>query len=345
MAVTELAFPTRVDGLDKVTGAATYAADITRPGMLWGKILRSPYPHTRIISIDTSKARALPGVHAVLTGADLPEHYLVGRAMRDMPVLARGVVRFVGEKVAAVAAESREIAEDALNLIEVVYEELPAVFDPVEAIQPGAPLVHEPDWVRAHRTPTQIVADYPNSVSHALLGASEDEVLAALARADRVFEHQYHTPIQHQVYLEPHSCLVEVDERGIAHIWASQKAPFLLLTYLAEGIGLPREQVELHMLPLGGDFGGKGSFMDVPLAYLLSKESGRPVKMIMSYQEELLAGNPRHPATVVIKSGFSSDGKLLACWLRTYYNSGAYAAFKPGAAPRGYSRSSPLRRA
>src|SRR3712207_1543639 len=109
MAVAEVAFPPRIDGFDKVTGAATYAADITRPAMLWGKILRSPYPHARIISIDTSAAKALPGVHAVLTGADLPEDYLIGRAMRDMPVLARDVVRFVGEKVAAVAAESREI--------------------------------------------------------------------------------------------------------------------------------------------------------------------------------------------------------------------------------------------
>jgi CO/xanthine dehydrogenase Mo-binding subunit len=338
MAATELGVPTRIDGEAKVTGGATYAADVSRPGLLYGRILRSPYPHARIVTIDTSKARALPGVHAVLTGQDLPEHYLIGRAMRDMPVLARDEVRFAGEKVAAVAAESRDIAEEALNLIEVQYEELPAVFDPVEAIQPGAVLVHEPDWVRAHRTPTQIVADYPNSVSHALLGAEGTEIEQALASADHVFEHTYHTPLQHQVYLEPHSCLVEIDEQGIAHIWASHKAPFLLLNYLDEGIGLPREQVHIHMLPLGGDFGGKGSFMDIPLAYLLAKESGRPVKMTMTYNEELLAGNPRHSATVVIKSGFSSDGRLLACWLRTYYNSGAYAAFKPGAAATiGYS--------
>ncbi|MEA2642741.1 MAG: hypothetical protein QOF51_4135 [Chloroflexota bacterium] len=329
---------TRIDGVDKVTGAATYAADIDRAGQLWGKALRSPYPHARIVALDVSGAKALTGVHAVLTGGDLSPAFLVGRAMRDMPVLAQDVVRFAGEKVAAVAAETREIAEAALELIEVRYEELPAVFDARVAIQPGAPLVHEPEWVRQHRTPTQIVAEYPNSVSHALLGAELSEIEAGLASAPYVFEHTFHTPRQHQAYLEPHSCIVEVDPHDVAHIWASNKVPFLLLDYLREGIGLARAQVEIHMLPLGGDFGGKGSFMDVPLAYFLARASKRPVKMIMSYGEELLAGNPRHAATIVVKSGFAPDGRLVACWLRTYYNSGAYAAFKPGAAATiGYS--------
>jgi CO/xanthine dehydrogenase Mo-binding subunit len=329
MAATRLADTnTRVDGVEKITGEARYAADIVRPGMLHAKVLRSPYAHASIRSIDTSRALALPGVAAVLTGADLSE-YLVGRSMRDMPILAHDRVRFVGEKVAAVAAIDVETAEEAVNLVEVDYEELPAVFDPIEAMAPNAPLVHEADWVRAHKTPTQNVADYPNSVSNPMYGASPAEVEAALARATHVFEHTFHTPVQHQAHLEPHCCLVEIDEHGVAHIWASNKAPYLLLDYLREGLGLGRSQVEVHILPLGGDFGGKGSFMDIPLVYFLAQATGRPVRMLMTMTEELIAGNPRHSATINVRSGFDGDGKLVARWTRTYYNSGAYAAFKP----------------
>src|SRR5262249_39805852 len=147
--------------------------------------------------------------------------------------------------------------------------------------------------------------------------------------ADHVFEHTFHTPIQHQMYLEPHTCLVEFDDRGIAHIWASNKAPFLLLDYLRLGLGITRDQVEIHMLPLGGDFGGKGCFMDIPLFSWLAKESGGPVKMTMRMTEDLMAANPRHSATVVVKSGFTREGKLVARYTRAYYNSGGYAAFKP----------------
>src|SRR5205823_1511783 len=299
--------------------------------MLWARALRSPLPHARIVSIDAGRARALPGVHAVLTGRDLPD-YRVGRSMRDMPILAREKVRFVGEKVAAVGAEDGETAERALGLIEVEYDELPAVFDPVEATRPGAPLIHDPRDVRAWATPQQVVADYPNSVSNPIFGVSAEEVQVALDGAARVFEHTFRTLGQHQGYLEPHACLVELDPPeadGVAHIWASNKAPFLLFDYLRQGLGLRREQLEFHMLPLGGDFGGKGSFMDIPLVYLLAKETRRPVKMVMSFSEELMAGNPRHAAVINVRSGFDADGRLVARWTRSYYASGAYAAFKP----------------
>jgi CO/xanthine dehydrogenase Mo-binding subunit len=287
----------RVDSVGKVTGATRYAADVVRPGMIYAKVLRSPYPHARIVSIDTSRARALPGVHAVLTGQDIAD-YLLGRSMRDIPILAREKVRFVGEKVAAVAADTEEIAEAALGLIDVEYEELPAVFDPIEAIQLGAPLVHDPNWVGAHKTPAQQVAEYPNSVSNPIYGASEAEVEAAMAAAPHVFEHEFHTPIQHQLYLEPHCATVELDEQGVAHVWASNKAPYLLLDYLREGMGLTRPEVDVTILPLGGDFGGKGSFMDIPLAYLLARSTGRPVRLQMTMTEELIAANPRHSATI-----------------------------------------------
>src|SRR5439155_16077751 len=221
----------------------------------------------------------------------------VGRSMRDMPLLARGKVRFIGEKVAAVAADDRATAEEALALIEVEYDELPAVFDPIEAMRPHAPLVHDPRDVRAWATPKQVVPEYPNGVSSPSWGVTEDEVRRALEAAEQVFEHTFRTPSQHQGYLEPHACLVELDPPGadgVAHIWASNKAPFLLLDYLRRALGLRREQLQIHLLPLGGDFVGKGSFMDIPLSYLLARATQRPVKMVMTYGEELIAGNPRH---------------------------------------------------
>lgn len=318
----------RIDGQEKVRGAAKYAADIHLPGMLYGAVLRSPFPHASLSAIDVDAARALPGVHAVLTGGDLPDARL-GRGMRDMPVLTRDKVRFVGEKVVGIAAESKAVADQALSLIRVDYDELPAVFDPFEAMRPGAPLIHEAEKVRAWKAPQQVVPDYPNGVSAPAYGASLEEVQRALQSADRVIEHTLRTPIQHQAYLEPHACLVDVSSDGVAHIWASQKAPILLATYLEEGLGLTRDQMDIHMLPVGGDFGGKGSFMDVPLAYFLSRASERPVKMVMSYTDELVAANPRHACTLVIASGVNADGTIVARWLRAYFSSGGYAAFKP----------------
>lgn len=319
----------RVDARAKVSGSALYAADVSRPGMLIGAILRSPLPHARIVSIDTSAAHALPGVHAVLTGADIPPDARFGRNMRDVPVLARDKVRFVGEKVAAVAAESAEIAEAALRLIDVTYEELPAVFDPLEAIQLGAPLVHDREIVRAWATPRQVVPDYPNGVSAPAYGASVEDVQRALDSAERVFEHTFHTPRQHQVFLEPHACVVEVNDRRVTHVWASHKAPLVLSGYLAEGLGLTRDELDIHMMWLGGDFGGKGTVMDVPVAYFLAKASGRPVKVAMTMLEELTAGNPRHACTTIVRTGVNRDGQIVARWLRSYFNSGAYAGFKP----------------
>jgi len=318
----------RIDGVEKVTGSATYAADVSRPGMLHAKILRSTVPHARIVSIDASRALALPGVRVVLTGADLPP-VRIGRSMRDMPVLAQGKVRFIGEKVAAVAADTLEIALQALDLIDVEYEELPAVFDPLDAMEPNAPVIHDPAEVRAQATPKQQPGDYPNSVSAPVWGVSETDIKQVFASAAHTFEHTFRTPVQHQGYLEPHACIVELDDRDVAHIWASNKAPFLLLDYLRLGLGLTREQVEIHMLPLGGDFGGKGSFMDIPLAYFLAKAARRPVKLVMTFAEELMAANPRHSAVITVRSAFDGGGKLVGRWTRSVYNSGAYAAFKP----------------
>ncbi|HLI28958.1 MAG TPA: xanthine dehydrogenase family protein molybdopterin-binding subunit [Chloroflexota bacterium] len=315
----------RVEGRAKVTGSERFAADIVLPGMLWGKVLRSPYAHARIVRIDTRRARALPGVHAVLTGADLPPDTRQGRRLRDLPVLATERVRFVGDKVAAVAADLPDLAEEALSLIEVEYEPLPAVFDPLEAIRPEAPLLH-PDLQR-YRVPDQRIPDIPNVCSWEQW--RKGDVQEGFRQAVHVFEDTFRTPAQHQVYLEPHSCLVRLREDGMVDVWASNKAPYLLKGYLAATLGLPERVFAIHLLAVGGDFGGKGSPMDIPIAYFLAQATGRPVRITMTYTEELMAANPRHGAVVRVKLGLDAEARLVACQTQIYYNSGAYAAMKP----------------
>ena len=320
----------RGEGPDKVTGKSVYAADVSLPGMLWGKVLRSPFPHARIISIDTTQAKAVPGVLAVITGADLPDS-LVGRRLRDMPVLARDVVRFVGEKVAAVAAETQEAAEEALLLIDVGYEELPAVFDAHEAMAPGAPVLH-PEMSGYEGLP-QPESDINNVFAHITWGQGDmDE---GFAEADLVFEHTFNAQLMHQAYIEPHACVVSAESTGQVQVWINNKDPYALREQLAAVWGIAEDRIVLHPCSIGGDFGGKGSFMDAPLCYYLSLHSGRPVKMVMDYIQELMAANPRHPATMTIRSGVKRDGTLVARQARVVFDSGGYGAFKPTVYLRG----------
>ena len=320
-----------------------YAADVSLPGMLWGKVLRSPFPHARIVSIDTTAAKAVPGVHAVITAADLPDS-LVGRRLRDMPVLARGVARFAGEKVAAVAAETQEAAEEALLLIDVQYEELPAVFDAHEAMDPGAPTLH-PEMPSYEGLP-QPESDINNVFAHITWG--QGDVNEGFAEADLVFEHTFNAQLMHQAYIEPHACVVSVEpprpepvegaepvEGQKVHLWINNKDPYALREQLAAVWGMDEERIVMHPCSIGGDFGGKGSFMDAPLCYYLSLHSGRPVKMVMDYIQELMAANPRHPATMTIRSGVKRDGTLVARQARVVFDSGGYGAFKPTVYLRG----------
>ncbi|MDA1272332.1 MAG: xanthine dehydrogenase family protein molybdopterin-binding subunit [Chloroflexi bacterium] len=320
----------RGEGPDKVTGKSVYAADISLPGMLWGKVLRSPYPHARIIGIDTSKALALPGVRAVVTGQDLPETK-IGRRLVDMPVLAQGVVRFVGEKVAAVAADDPETASEALLLIDVEYEELTPVFDAEAAMAAGAPTLH-PDlesYVGLPQPPSGI----NNAFAHMTWGKGDIE--QGFQESDLVFEHTFNAQLMHQAYIEPHACVVSAEDTGQVNIWANNKDPYMLRDQLAATWSVPAESIVLHPCSIGGDFGGKGSFMDVPLCYYLSKAAGRPVKMVMDYIQELMAGNPRHPAVMTIKTGVMKDGTIMARQARAVFDSGAYGAFKPTVYLRG----------
>ena len=322
------------EGPEKVSGQALYAADLLLPGMLWGKVLRSPYPHAHILRIDTARARQVPGIHAVLTGQDLPDRR-VGRLLRDIPVLARDRVLFVGEKVAAVAAETLEAAEEALNLIDVVYEELPPVFDPVEAMQSSAPTLH-PQMASYQGLP-QPVAMVNNVFAHN--SWSKGDIADGFRAADLIFEHTFTAQLMHQAYIEPHACVVHIDDNGRAQVWANNKGPFMLRDQLAAVWGMSKEQIRVNPTSIGGDFGGKGSFMDVPLCYYLALHSGRPVKMVMDYVQELMAGNPRHPALITLKTGVTRDGRILAHQARTVFNSGAYGAFKPRVYIRGADHS------
>jgi CO/xanthine dehydrogenase Mo-binding subunit len=316
----------RVDGAAKVSGKARYTADRMPDWIVWGKVLRSSLPHARIVHIDVSKARKLPGVLAVLTGTDVPSR-LFGRQLRDMPILAKERVRFVGEKVAAVAAESADIAEEAATLIDVEYQELPGVFDSFEAIREGAPILHE-DLARYANAPRP-VPEFPNVHSHVnwRLGNCEK----GFEQSDFVFEQTFTTQRSHQAYLEPHACLVALGPDHRMSIWSSNKVPFQSKQYLCELLGIDPADVLFHLSPVGGDFGGKGSLMDLPLAYTLAKVIGRPVKMVMTYSEELAAGNPRHPSVIKIKTGVKRGGKLWAREIKMVFDSGAYAAFKPNA--------------
>src|SRR5215813_7020548 len=324
-----------VEGPAKVTGRALYTADVTLPGMLWGKCLRSPFPHARILSVDVAQARQLPGVHAVLTGADLPEVRL-GRFLLDIPVLARDRVRFVGEKVVAVAAESPDIAEEALALIDVQYEELPTVFEPLAAMHEQAPRLHEqaasythPPIPEAflHGAEVQFFPAIPNVVSQVFY--RHNDLAAGFAQAAHVFEHTFVVPSVHQGYIEPHACMVAIEPTGKINVWLANKTPFIARGQLAAALGVPEERIRVNAVAIGGDFGGKGSLMDSVLCYYLAQHTGRPVKMVMTYTEELMAGNPRHAAVLTLRTGVTRDGRLTARQAKLIFNCGAYGAFIP----------------
>ncbi len=318
----------RAEGPDKVTGRTIYAADVNLPGLLWGKILRSPYPHARIRRIDCARASQLAGVKAVITGQDCLGHFM-GKKIRDMPVLCSDVVRFVGDRVAAVAAETFEIAEEALALIDVDYEELPSVCDPLEAMQADAPRIHE-NVAAYEGAPQKLLAlDVPNGLTR--LAWHKGDVEQGFREADLVLEHTFRIPGRHQGYIEPHAGVVAIEPDGRIQVWASTKNPFGTRGQLARALRLPEERIRINAVNVGGEFGGKGDALELPIAYFLARESGYPVKIVMSYAEELMAGNPAHPTAVTVRSGVKRDGRIVARSLRAIHASGAYGALKSNA--------------
>jgi CO/xanthine dehydrogenase Mo-binding subunit len=315
---------TRSEGRDKVSGRTIYATDIVLPNMLWAKALRSPISYGRITKIDVSKAAALPGVGAVVTGADV-KNLLIGRRIYDMPILADGIVRFIGEKIAAVAAESEAIAEAAVDLIDIKYEELEPLHDPQKAAKPSATLIH-PN-VQSYRGLLHAI-DAPSNVFVDMTWKKAD-VEAGFREADIIVENTFTTQPVHQAYIEPHSCVVQANGSHGGDIWACSKVPFALREQVANAFKTSVDDFIVHPCYIGGCFGGKGDFMDVPVCYVLSSKAGRPVKMLMDYSDEFVAGNPRHAAVVSVKSGVKKDGRLTAHQLEFLFDSGAYAAFKP----------------
>lgn len=318
----------RVEGWLKVTGQARYTADLDVPGVLWAEFLHSPVPHARIVSIDTSAAKALPGVHAVLTGADIgPVRF--GRQLFDWPVLAYERVLYVGERVAAVAAESPEIAAEAVSLISVEYEALPAVFDPEEALRADAPVLH-PGADRYHyaagRRPP---LPHPNLQGYDLSRKGEADIERVFASAAHVFEDVYAAPRQHQGYLEPHACVIWIEDDGTVRVRTTNKAPFGLRYQLSVVSGVPQELIVVDSSFIGGDFGGKGHSIEDFACYFLAKATGRPVKAVMSYVDELLSADPRHSARFYLRTAVSADGRILAHETRAYFNGGAYGGAKP----------------
>ncbi|MBV8085368.1 MAG: xanthine dehydrogenase family protein molybdopterin-binding subunit [Chloroflexi bacterium] len=318
----------RVDGDLKVTGAMPYAADLRVDNALHVAVVRSSRPHARIVRIDTAAARAVPEVACVLTGADVP-HTRTGRGMRDVPVLAIDKVRFVGEMVAAVAAADAEIAEQAAALIAVEYEDLPAVFDPLAALEPGAPVIHDQPWTYAKCARTE---EGPANLIATARKTAGGDVDDALANADRVFERTFRTQKIHQGYIEPHCCVVYLEAGQKAHVWSCNKSPYALRNQLSGTFDMPVEDILVHSAAIGGDFGGKGSPMDIPLCLEFSRRTGRPVRMERAYSEELQAGDPAPSSVSTIRMGVGSDGRIQAFKMRTLLNAGAYGGFTASAA-------------
>ena len=299
----------RLDGVDKVTGRTRFGADMTLPGMIWGAVLRSPHPHAELRRVDTSKAEKMPGVYAVLTGKDFPRDDLGG-----VPVLARDRVRHEGEAVAAVAAETLEQANAALARIEVEYLPLPLVSDVRQAIAPGAPAIHE------HSEDPEL----PNVC--AAVESKRGEGAAAFAQADHVFEDTFETPWLHQGFLETHYAIARAEpDSGRLTVWTSTQGQFEQRADLAHILGLPMSHVRVIGLPVGGAFGAKNALCVEHICAELARRSGRPVKVVVSREDDFFATRLCGGSVLEFKLGLKQDGTLVALQARLLFDTGAHS--------------------
>ena len=306
----------KVDGELLLTGEAMYAFDITLPRMLYGKILRSPHPHAWIRNIDTSKAERLRGVQAVITAEDTPKikYHFLGHPHEDKYPLAIDRVRFVGDEVAAVAAVDEDTAEEALSLIEVEYEPLPAVFDPEEAVQPDAPLLHE--------------SKERNIAAHVVRNAGDCE--EALQKAALVIEGRFTTQPVAQTPMETHGCVAQCDSQGRYKFWASTQASDLLRRELSNALDVSLGNVHVHEVFIGGGFGGKSKVgANEALAGFLAKKTGRPVRLFLSRQEEFATSGHRSALRIRLWTAAEKDGTLVARKGESYVDNGAYNNVTP----------------
>ncbi len=322
----------RPDGPEKVTGRVQYVADIQAKGLLHAKLLRSPHAHAKIVSIDTSAAKALPGVRAVLTAKDIP-HLKKKAPTRAHAVLAIDRVVFMGQPVAAVAADEPAIAEEALDLIKVEYQVLAASIDPLKAMLPGAPpvadagteadtseaLAHSAVAIAKSDTPAKAV----NISQQARL--QRGDPAKGFAESDHILEKTYRVPMVHQGYLEPHAVLAEWDRNGLLTLWASTQGSFNTRSEVADVLGIPENQIRVIPVECGGGFGGKIRALCEPITAVLAQVTKRPVRYVMTRREELQAGMPAPQVIIKLKTGVKRDGTLMALDAETVIDSGAFS--------------------
>jgi CO/xanthine dehydrogenase Mo-binding subunit len=249
----------------------------------------------------------------------------------DWPVLAFDRVIFAGQRVVAVAAETRDAAEEAVNLVEVEYEDLPAIIDAEDALTPDAPVLHPDHASYVYLEGVRPPLPHPNLQSYKLIQKGDPEIERAFAQADRVFEDVYTGPRQHQGYIEPHACVVWIDSDGVVQVFSTNKAPYRFRGQLSIVSGVPEQNIVVDSRFIGGDFGGKGNSIDEFACYFLARATGRPVKSVMTYAEELSSTNPRHAARIYVRTGVMDDGRLVAFESRAFYNGGACGGAKPAA--------------
>ncbi len=320
--------PIRHDGVDKVTGRARYGADITLPGLLHGKVLRSPHAHACIKSIDTSAVKALPGVKVVITGADFPdiapgmlqigENFVNPRHLA-FNIMARDKVLYDGHAVAAVAATNPHIAEQALKLIKVEYEPLPFVQNVLEAMQDDAVILHAD--LRTGGIDTG--KDKETNVAHHVQ-FSRGGLEAGFAAAEVVIEREFRTTMVHQGYIEPHNAVAQYNQDGRATVWVSTQGPFAVRELCATMLHMRPGDIKVVPAEIGGGFGGKTTVYLEPLALLMAKLTGRPVKMVMSRSEVLRATGPTPGSHIRVKIGANAAGKITAAELRLSFEAGAF---------------------
>jgi CO/xanthine dehydrogenase Mo-binding subunit len=319
----------RSDGLEKVTGKAVYTVDVALPGMAYGKILRSPFAHARIARVDAGKAEKLPGVFAVITREDQRRLAMFGAAYKDQTVVAVDKARYAGDPVAAVAAIDEATAEEALGLIEVDYEELPAVTDLDEALAPGAPLVHDSslsggEMMGQHYEPDR---EFAGTNLCYRFSYTKGDVETGFKNSDRIFEHVFTFPRVQHFSMEPHATVAHVEADHIT-LWAATQEPFTLREHLADIFRLPLNKIRIIVPYLGGAYGGKLAVKTEPLAAALSWKAKRPVRLAHTIEESFKTVT-RHPARVRIKTGVTRSGKLVARQCLIYMETGAYADAGP----------------
>lgn len=323
---------TRVDANEKVTGEAVYGYDLVLPNMLYGKTLFSPKAHARIKKIITDKAKSYPGVVAVVTGADAP--WTHGESIKDKPFLAHDKVRYIGEPVAAVAAEDEDTAQAAIKLIEVEYEDLPVYVDPEQASKADAVAIHE-DFPNYRKAEFIVPGGHANVAEHFKLRTGDVE--QGFKESDLVLDERYFVPMIQHAAMEPHSAHAQFDkDSGRLTIWVANDAPFRALNELTEALEMPKEKIRLINPLQGGGFGSKGGLKVEPIAVALAfHTNGRPVRVKFNREETFISTLTRHEAVVYCKTGVKKDGTLMAREMTIYWGAGAYAEKSPTVCIRG----------